>query len=71
MPNLPKPGHYRHFKGTVYEVFAVACHSETEEALVIYRPLDGDGSWWARPATMFGEMVEVDGQRVARFERVA
>ena len=38
------PGRYRHFKGGEYEVIAVAKHTETGEAMVIYRPAsDGPG----------------------------
>ena len=66
-----KPGVYRHFKGAEYEVIRVARHTETEEWLVIYRQLYGDGSYWARPLTMFVEPVEVDGQPLPRFEWIS
>ncbi len=69
-PDLPEPGRYRHFKGGEYELFALARHSETEEWHAVYRPIDGDGTWWVRPAAMFSEMVERDGLRGPRFERV-
>ena len=57
-----KPGRYRHFKGMEYEVIGVAKHSETLEPMVIYRALYGDGALWARPAEMWNETVERDGQ---------
>lgn len=64
------PGRYRHFKGGEYEVFAVAQHSETEESLVVYRPLQGDSGWWVRPLAMFIESVEHEGRMVPRFEQI-
>src|SRR5258707_4841228 len=59
----PEPGRYQHFKGGLYEVLGVARHSETEEELVVYRPLYGAGALWARPRRMFQEHVLVDGAR--------
>ena len=36
----PKKGEiYRHFKGNLYEVLAVAMHTETEEMMVVYQEL--------------------------------
>jgi hypothetical protein len=64
------PGTYLHHKGNRYEVVGVARHSETDEALVVYRPLYGEGGLWVRPLAMFVEEVEVDGQAVPRFRRL-
>ncbi|MCI0510992.1 uncharacterized protein DUF1653 [Chromohalobacter marismortui] len=64
----PVPGIYRHYKGASYEVLGVAHHSETEEALVVYRALYGDYGLWVRPLAMFCETVEVAGEPVPRFE---
>lgn len=66
----PLPARYRHYKGNDYEVLGVARHSETDEELVVYRPLYGDGGLWVRPKAMFCETVEVNGQRVPRFRRI-
>ena len=52
---------YRHVKGDYYLVEDVARHSETEEELVIYRKLYGDGGLWARPKDMF--LAEVDREK--------
>jgi len=65
-----KPGRYRHYKGQDYIVLGVARHSETEEALVVYRQDYGDRSLWVRPRTMFEETVIVNDQTVRRFEFV-
>jgi len=68
---MPSPGRYRHYKGGEYEVIDVARHSETEELLVVYRPLYGDQSLWVRPLAMFTEMVTVDGATLPRFAAIA
>lgn len=60
-------GRYRHFKGNEYEVIGVARHSETEEELVVYRPLYGSFRLMVRPAGMFQEAVTRDGQTQPRF----
>ena len=62
-----RPGRYRHFKGKEYQVIGVARHSETMEELVVYRALYGEGGLWVRPAAMWEETVERDGQTVRRF----
>ncbi len=62
-----KLGRYRHYKGKFYEVLGVARHSETEESLVVYRPLYGEKELWVRPLEMFEETVEVNGARESRF----
>ena len=61
------PGRYRHYKGNEYTVLGVAKHSETLEELVVYRQEYGDRGLWVRPAAMFAETVEVNGQTVPRF----
>ncbi len=65
-----RPGRWRHFKGNEYEVIGVAQHSETLEQMVVYRALYGDGGLWVRPASMWLETVERDGQRFPRFTYV-
>ena len=72
LPDVPAlaPGRYRHYKGRDYDVIGVARHSETMEALVVYRPLYGEGALWVRPHAMFVETVVVDGHEVPRFARV-
>ena len=65
-----KPGKYRHFKGNEYEVLGVGLHSETLEEMVVYRALYGDCGLWERPAAMWNEMVEKDGEKIKRFSYI-
>ena len=62
-----RPGIYRHFKGNEYELLYIATHSETEEPMVVYRALYGDGGVWVRPLPMWTEHVERDGYSGPRF----
>ncbi|MGN1095864.1 MAG: DUF1653 domain-containing protein [Eubacteriales bacterium] len=62
-----KPGRYRHFKGGEYEVLFTAKHSETLEEMVVYRALYGENGVWVRPASMWNEILERDGKKLARF----
>ena len=67
-----KKGTYRHTKnGHHYEVLDVAIQTETNEPLVIYRPLyETDHSLFARPYDMFVETVAINGVTAKRFEKV-
>ena len=68
MINAPKPGPYKHYKrGDDYTVIDIVFHSETDEAMVLYRPEYGERKLWVRPLEMFVESVDVDGQLVPRF----
>ena len=65
---------YRHFKGNYYLVEDIALNSETEEEMVVYRKLYGDGGLWVRPKQMFLEEVDhakyPDVKQKYRFELV-
>jgi len=65
--NIPK-GIYKHFKGHVYKVIGIAKHSETLEEQVVYVSISDETDIWVRPATMFLDTVERDGNRFQRFE---
>ncbi len=63
-----KVGLYKHYKGSEYQVIDIATHSETEECLVVYRPMYGDKKLWVRPFEMFFEKIIIDGIEKDRFE---
>ncbi len=65
-------GTYRHAKtGRTYEVLGIAHQTETDELLVIYKPLyKSDHELFARPYVMFTETVEINGETKPRFEKV-
>jgi len=65
MPTIA--GIYRHYKGQRYRVLGTARHSETMEELVVYQALYGERGLWVRPAGMFAETVELEGEPIPRF----
>ncbi len=71
-----EPGIYYHFKDPKkeYEVIGIAHHTETEESMVVYRPLyeGAIAGLFVRPASMFMEDVDRPelGYRGPRFVRV-
>lgn len=70
LPDTPT-GRYRHYKGGEYEVLGAVRHSETLEAMVLYRPLYNNSGAWVRPHAMFFGDVQIDGRPQARFTRLS
>ena len=63
------PGLYKHYKGMLYEVVGTVRHSESLEAMTLYRALYGECGLWVRPAAMFNEEVVIEGVSQPRFTR--
>ena len=83
-PNYPENGdyfyHYKHnsnldINNFSYQIIGIALSTETEELLVVYKPLYKlnhifEASFFARPLSVFLEKVELNGQKVPRFSKI-
>lgn len=75
MDKTPKPGEfYRHFKNRMYQVMAIATHSETGEQMVVYQALYGNFGVYVRPLSMFMDEINLeqypDAVQKERFQRM-
>lgn len=74
--DYPTPGIYYNFKDSTkeYEVLGIAFHTETEEDMVVYKPLyeGAIAPLFVRPAAMFLEEVDKPelGYKGPRFVRI-
>lgn len=51
---------YKHYKGNLYKIIALAKHSETSEDLIVYQSIR-TGDVWVRPRYMWNEVVDEQG----------
>ena len=62
--------YFIHFKGGLYKMLGIACHSESLEQVVIYQALYGTNKKWVRPLSMFFEKITLNGVEVERFKEI-
>jgi hypothetical protein len=69
--DYPIPGRkYKHYKGGVYEIVSMATHTETQEAIVVYKSLLF-GSLYVRPLDIWNKVaLDDDEEEVTRFELI-
>jgi hypothetical protein len=74
-----KLGRYRHYRGGEYNIFGFACNSDTDEKMVLYRPLHkvpelhdeyGDDLVFVRDIKVFSSTITIDGNEIQRFELI-
>lgn len=51
---------YKHYKGNMYKVIALAKHSETLEDMIVYQSVKTN-EIWVRPKKMWNEIVDDKG----------
>ncbi len=65
---------YRHFKGGIYQIIAIATDSETRNEMVVYQALYGDYGFFVRELSMFMSPVDKnkypDVKQADRFELI-
>lgn len=66
---LNNPRRFRHYKGGMYEVVCEARLESTQTLMMVYRNID-TGDIWVRPRAEFDDIVDWQGQQVARFAEV-
>lgn len=60
---------YKHYKGNLYKIIALAKHSETGEEMIVYENIK-KGDIWVRPKYMWNEIIDVNGQKILRFQLI-
>lgn len=71
--DAPQSGEkFRHYKGNHYEVVDIALHSNTDEWMVVYKPLyeNAVAPLFTRPLHEWSERVEWEENFVKRFTRI-
>lgn len=72
--NIHEGDFYRHFKGQIYQIRAIAANSEDESLMVVYQAMYPPFKVWVRPLSMFTEKLDIskypDAGQTYRFEKI-
>ena len=60
---------YRHYKGNIYIVIGIGTHTETNDKMVVYSPINDRNIVWIRPYSMWSETIDKN-KEIKRFELV-
>lgn len=60
---------YRHFKGNIYEIIALAKNCNDLSAVVVYKDIQNN-MVWTRDGKEFCETVTRNGKTIKRFEKM-
>ena len=67
--NWDHVAYWQHYKGGRYEILHIGTMEEDQDAVVVYRELDGT-KVWVRRKEVFFEDVTVNGKTVPRFQSI-
>lgn len=70
--DAPKAGEiYRHYKGGRYKIVLLADHSNDDEWMVVYEPLEEhpDAPYFTRPLREWSDPIDWEGKTVNRFTK--
>ena len=62
--------YFIHFKGGLYKMLGIACHSESLEQVVVYQALYGSNKIWVRPLDLFFDKITLNGVLIGRFKEI-
>lgn len=68
MKNMTVGEIYRHYKGNRYKILSLAVHTETNEEMVVYSPIDDPAKVWVRPKSMWFDIIDKENN-ITRFKR--
>ena len=73
--NIHEGDFYKHFKGKLYQIKAIATNSEDESLMVVYQALYPPFKIWVRPLSSFLEKLDKEkypnATQIYRFEKIS